>query len=151
MFEWIKILNRISQEEDYMAKSAERLSELKTGIERLEERHNQCIALIKDTNAALERGKVDMDKLVRDFQKVASDVEAKIADIKKEAENASASLRDALTDCSKLAEDKLLEIRQQAEQYTASINEQIAKYEENFPGFNKKLDELKQAVADFQR
>ena len=151
MFEWIKVLSRISREENYMEKSAERLSKLRSEIEILEERHKKCTALVKETNAALERGKENMDRLISDLKKLSSDADTKLADIKTEADNASASLREALVDCSKLAEDKLLEIRQQAEQYTASVNGQITKYEQNFAQFNKKLDELKQAVTDFQR
>ena len=57
MFEWIKVLSRISREENYMEKSAERLSKLRSEIEILEERHKKCTALVKETNAALERGK----------------------------------------------------------------------------------------------
>ncbi len=151
MFGWIKVLNRISQEENYMEKSEKRLEELKSGMERLEERQAQCTALAKETSATLERGKKDLDALLRDFRKISSDAETKLAEIRKAADDASASCGEALTSCSKLAEDKLLEIRQQAEQYAASVNAQIAEYEANFAGFNRKLDELKQAVADFQR
>ena len=151
MFGWIKVLSRISKEENYTEKSEKRLAELKSGIERLEERQAQCAALAKETSAALERERKDLETLLKDLQKTSSEAEAKLAEIRKAADGASASLAEALNACSKLAEDKLLTIRQQAEQYAASVNAQIAKYEENFVGFNQKLDELKQAVADFQR
>lgn len=151
MFGWIKVLNRISKEEDYLEKSEKRLAELKSGIERLEERQEQCAVLVKETSAALESGKKELETLLRDIRKTSAEADAKLAEIWKEAEGASTALNDALTKCSKLAEEKLLEIRQQAEQYATAVNAQIAEYETNFAGFNRKLDELKQAVADFQR
>ena len=151
MFEWLKVLNRISKEENYMEKCEARLSDLKSTAERLEKRCEQYAELAGKTEAELKCGKENLDKLVRELQKISSEAENKIGEIKTTAEKTSAALNEALKDCSKLAEDKISEIGKQAEEYAASVNGQIAEYEKNFAGFNQKLDELKQAVADFQR
>ena len=151
MFTWFKVLMRISAEENYLEKSNKRLEQLKADIEKLEEKHKQSIAIVRETNAALTEGQAKLEKLQQDFQKISSEADGKIAQIKNETEKMSSSLGETLTACSKLAEDKLQEIKQQAEQYIGEVNAQIAGYEDNFKGFNKKLDELKQAVADFQR
>ena len=51
----------------------------------------------------------------------------------------------------KMIQDKFLEIKRNAEQYTADIDARVQSYESRIPAVSEKLKELRDTVAEFQK
>ncbi|MCQ2352433.1 MAG: hypothetical protein MJ033_03020 [Victivallaceae bacterium] len=129
MFTWIKILNRLSSENNLIEK-------LDSQIEQMQ---NNIVVLDKQKKVA--------EELLAKYEQILQNAQAETAHLSEQFE----SMKNSFSECSQLATEKTLTIKEDAEQYVATLTDQISKYESNFDEFNKKLAELKDAILNLQR
>ena len=85
------------------------------------------------------------------LENTKQDVTRQIETVKQSSDCLLREIDSQIEGCEKTAEAKLTEIKNEAEKYVASLSDIIARYENNFSMFNQKLVELKDAVTSLQR
>lgn len=129
MFQCFKVLASLSREDNILEKMdghykllAEKLQETEQLLKQAETQNQS----VKEMTAELEK-------------RMSKDIAA-IEKIKVE-----------FGKCEKMIQDKFLEIKRNAEQYTADIDARVQSYESRIPAVSEKLKELRDTVAEFQK
>jgi len=180
MFKWIKIISRLSSEDGLIEKLDLRIQHLQENIVDLEKKKTESQELLSKYEEDLKKTQTAAENLIKQFDDFSETASKKISEIKecgekysrdgkaeleaisremteklsagqKSGEETLKKMESAVNDCSRLAMEKLLAIKEEAEKYTAMLADQISSYENNFDGFNKKLADLKDAILNLQR
>ena len=129
MFRWFKVLAKITREDNI--------------LERMEKRHAALTQEMQETESKLK----EVQNLHRQAENLASG-------LKKEIEENRASLEEIGTrieTCDKQIQGKLLEIKNAAAKYLDEVNAKVQSYDSNISDITRKLKDLHEVVAEFQR
>lgn len=129
MFRWFKVLAKITREDNI--------------LERMEKRH-----------AALTQEMQETESKLKEVQDLHRQVENLASGLKKEIEENRASLEEIGTrieTCDKQIQGKLLEIKNAAAKYLDEVNAKVQSYDSNISDITRKLKDLHEVVAEFQR
>lgn len=129
MFKWFKVLKSLLTEDDFI------------------ERQDRQIKQLQEDICALEKRKLECEEMLAQYSNLLKVSQEETADLKKQFDEISSAVEKG----AKIAKLQLLSIKNEAENYAASMSEQINHCEDTFADFNRKLSALKDAVTSFQR
>ena len=129
MFTWLKVLIRLSHEEDILKEHEERVNALQTQVLTLEEKVGRI------------QTQIDTEK--EDVGQLRAEIQKSLDTLNENGEKYEA--------CTKQAEVKIQELRDTAEKYAGELSATVVGYEDKLAKFHSQVMEIKQAVVDFQR
>ena len=129
MFHWLKVLNRLSREDNILEKMDNRYSALAQKMQETEQKLKEAQGLYGKAEELASGLKKEIDEGKAFIEKVEAGMET----------------------CDKQIQDKLLEIKNSANKYLDEVNAKVQSYDSNISAITGKLKELHEAVAEFQR
>ncbi|MBR4490627.1 hypothetical protein IKP13_08345 [bacterium] len=129
MFQWIKVLSKLSREDSI--------------LETMENRYAELTRKMQETDQRLKEAQEQYDK-----------AEALLSSLNKRMEDDKAALEKIeaqMAQCDKQLQDKLLEIKNSAGKYLDEVNSKVQSCDSNISKVAEKMKELHEAVVDFQR
>lgn len=129
MFQCLKVLARLSREDNI--------------IEKMETRYAQLADQLQETETKLK----EVKELNRTLEEMASGLRDKISEDKASLEK----LESQMENCGKQIQEKFLEIKASADKYLDEMNAKVQSYDSNISAVQKSLKDLREAVAEFQR
>jgi chromosome segregation ATPase len=129
MFQCLKVLARLSREDNI--------------IEKMETRYAQLADQLQETETKLK----EVKELNRTLEEMASGLRDKISEDKASLEK----LESQMENCGKQIQEKFLEIKASADKYLDEMNAKVQSYDSNISAVEKSLKDLREAVAEFQR
>ncbi|MBQ7693934.1 MAG: hypothetical protein IJT50_02305 [Lentisphaeria bacterium] len=136
MFRWFKVLLQLSREDDTLEKLEARCIEVEKKLDEFER-------VSSEVEAQLSK----LGELNRSTKVMSEVLEQRIAEDKTALQNISSELEK----CEESVLGKLDGIHKSAEEYVMKIHSEIQPYENNVSALGKKMEELKEAVSEFQR
>ena len=158
MFTWIKIVRKLSQQENIldvldikMQESSKQLEALNAVISKGNSQIQEIEAKIIDSQEKFTRMKEtshkEMNSLKEALQKNINEFENQVNSSKAEF----SQLTGQLDTCVKNVHQHLESIKKTAQDHCSAINQDVKSYENSVSKLGDKLTELGNAIAEFQR
>ena len=147
MFRWFKILLRLSQEENILEKLDAQHTEAKAKLEKFVQKVQADFNDFKRISGEIDVQLHKIEDLRQSITKMAEALEQRINEDKTALQNVSSELEK----CEEQVLGKLDGIRKSAEEYVEKIHSEVQTCETNVSSLGKKMEELKEAVSEFQR
>ena len=129
MFQCLKVLARLSREDNI--------------LEKMETRYAQLAEQLQETETKLK----EVKELNRTLEEMASGLRDKISEDKASLER----IETQMENCGKQIREKFFEIKASADKYLDEMNAKVQSYDSNISAVAKSLKDLHEAVAEFQR
>ena len=129
MFQCLKVLARLSREDNI--------------LEKMETRYAQLAEQLQETETKLK----EVKELNRTLEEMASGLRDKISEDKASLER----IETQMENCGKQIREKFFEIKASADKYLDEMNAKVQSYDSNISAVEKSLKDLREAVAEFQR
>ncbi|MGI5925330.1 MAG: hypothetical protein ACOX9E_15400 [Lentisphaeria bacterium] len=158
MFTWIKVIRKLSQQENILdvldtkiQETSIQLETLNSVIDKGNSKIHEIDAKITDSQERFsdmeENSQKKVNSLNESLQKNIKDFEATVNSSKADF----AQLAGEIDTYAKNVQQHLESIKKVAQDHCSSINSDIKSYEDNVSKMSNKLTELENAIAEFQR
>ncbi|NLZ64480.1 MAG: hypothetical protein GX902_11800 [Lentisphaerae bacterium] len=158
MFTWIKIIRKLSQQENILDLLDNKIQESSQLLEALNAAISKANSQIQEIDAKItesqekftnmkESSRKEVKSLAETLQKEINDFEGLVNSSKAEF----AQLSGHLGTYAKNVHQHLEDIKKAAQDHCAAFNQEVKVYEGNVSKLGDKLTELENAIAEFQR
>ena len=147
MFKWIKVVSRLSKQDDIMGVLESRVSRISAQVENFAEESAKILEHLQTvkagTNSEIDRAR----KIVAEVKEEVEDIERKIAVEKSDVAKISGEMKSY----EEAIVQKVEELRTGTQEHLNLVNEKIEVYNSNMSKLGEEIVRLGDSIAEFER
>ncbi|MDO5319326.1 MAG: hypothetical protein Q4G65_11915 [bacterium] len=147
MFKWIKVLSKLTQQDDAMVAFEMKMKNVSTQMDEFKVESVKTLESLKKVKAEADAEVERFKKSVDEFRRIADSVADRIVGEKSELEKLSGEMESYQEAIGK----KVEELRRVTQEHLDSVNEKVKAYGSNVSELGKEIVRLGDSIAEFQK
>jgi len=147
MFNWIKVISRLSAQDDVMATLDNRIGEIVGRMDACATESAKALSELKQATEAAEAAASRLDSVAEKFRETVAEAEQRIASEKDELSGIGTEIEKLTCALSAKVED----IQKTAHAHLDAVSEKVHSYDANVAELGKEIVRLGDAISEFEK